>query len=152
MRNLALILGALAFLSGCGSGGGESGSDEVTVDLVEQNGSGQSGTVVLTADGEKTTVAITLDNPPAAPQPAHIHKGTCSELDPTPAHGLENVVDGESNTVVDKPLNDLRDEEFAVNVHKSGMEIDVYVACGEIGSGSGETETETGDDGYGRGY
>jgi hypothetical protein len=30
------------------------------------------------------------------------------------------------------------------------MEIDVYVACGDIGSGSGETET--GDDGYGRGY
>jgi hypothetical protein len=146
MRNLALILGALAFLSGCGSGGGESGSDEVTVDLVEQNGSGQSGTVVLTADGEKTTVAITLENPPAAPQPAHIHKGSCSELDPTPAHGLENVVDGESTTMVDMALEELRGQDYAVNVHKSGMEVDVYVACGDIGSGSGETET--GGDGY----
>jgi len=150
MRNLALILGALAFLSGCGSGDGESGSGEVTVDLVEQNGSGQSGTVVLTADGEKTTVAITLDNPPAAPQPAHIHKGRCAELDPTPAHGLENVVEGESTTVVPKPLEELRGADFAVNVHKSATEVDVYVACGEIGSGSGETET--GGDGYGRGY
>jgi hypothetical protein len=139
MRKLALILGALAFLSGCGSGDGESGSDEVKVDLVEQNGSGQSGAVVLTADGEKTTVAITLDGPSAAPQPAHIHKGSCADLDPTPAHGLENVVDGKSTTVVDEPLEELRAEDYAVNVHKSAMEVNVYVACGDIGTGVGET-------------
>jgi hypothetical protein len=145
MRNLALILAALAFLTGCGSGGGESGSDEVVVDLEEQNGSGESGTATLTTDGEKTKVAIALDNPSTAPQPAHIHKGSCAELDPTPAYGLENVVGGKSTTTVDRPLDELRDGDYAINVHKSAEKLDVYVACGDVGSGSG-------DGTYGGGY
>jgi hypothetical protein len=145
MRNLALILAALAFLTGCGSGGGESGSDEVVVDLEEQNGSGESGTATLTTDGEKTKVAIALDNPSTAPQPAHIHKGSCAELDPTPAYGLENVVGGKSTTTVDRPLDELRDGDYAINVHESAEKLDVYVACGDVGSGSG-------DGTYGGGY
>jgi hypothetical protein len=145
MRNLALILAALAFLSGCGSGDGESGSDEVVVDLEEQNGSGESGTATLTTDGEKTKVVIALENPSTAPQPAHIHEGSCKELDPTPAYGLENVVGGKSTTTVDRPLDELRDGGHAINVHKSADELDVYVACGDFGSGSG-------DGGYGGGY
>lgn len=146
MRNVALILAALSFLGGCGSGdgGGEGGSGEVTVDLAEQNGSGESGTVTLTADGEKTKVVIALENPPAVPQPAHIHKGSCEDLDPNPAYGLENVVDGNSSSEVDVPLDELRDDDFAINVHKSGDKIEVYVACGDLGT--------NGSDGYGGGY
>jgi hypothetical protein len=134
MRNVALILAALAFLGGCGSGDGESGSGEVTVDLAEQNGSGESGTVTLTADGEKTKVVIALENPAAVPQPAHIHKGSCDDLDPNPAYGLENVVDGESTTVVEAPLETLQGDAYAINVHKSAAKLDVYVACGNLGS------------------
>ena len=144
MRNLALILAALAFLSGCGSGDGESGSDEVVVDLQEQNGSGESGTATLTTDGEKTKVVIALENPSTASQPAHIHEGSCKELDPTPAYGLENVVGGKSTTMVDRPLEELRDD-YAINVHKSATELDVYMACGDLGSGSGDRS-------YGGGY
>ena len=148
MRNLALILAALAFLSGCGSGGGESGSDEVVVDLAEQNGSGESGTATLTTDGEKTKVVIALENPSTAPQPAHIHKGSCKELDPTPAYGLENVVDGASTTVVDEALEELRDADYAINVHKSASQLDVYVACGDVGS----RDSGSGNGDYGGGY
>lgn len=145
MRNLALILAALAFLSGCGSGDGESGSDEVVVDLQEQNGSGESGTATLTTDGEKTKVVIALENPSTASQPAHIHEGSCKELDPTPAYGLANVVGGKSTTMVDRPLEKLRDADYAINVHKSALELDVYIACGDLGSGSGNRS-------YGGGY
>jgi hypothetical protein len=145
MRNLALILAALAFLTGCGSGGGESGSGEVVVDLTEQNGSGESGTATLTTDGEKTKVVIALDNPATVPQPAHIHEGSCADLDPNPAYGLDNVIAGKSTTLVDRPLGELRDRDYAINVHKSAAQLDVYVACGEFGSGSG-------DGGYGGGY
>jgi hypothetical protein len=145
MRNLALILAALAFLTGCGSGGGESGSGKVVVDLMEQNGSGESGTATLTTDGEKTKVVIALDNPSTAPQPAHIHEGSCAELDPTPAYALDNVVEGSSTTVVDEPLDRLRDRDYAINVHKSADQLDIYIACGDLGSGSG-------DGGYGGGY
>lgn len=134
MRNVALILVALAFLAGCGSGDGESGSGEVTVDLAEQNGSGESGTVTLTADGEKTKVVIALENPAAVPQPAHIHKGSCDDLDPSPAYGLEIVVDGASTTVVDAALETLQRDAYAINVHKSAAKLDVYVACGNLGS------------------
>jgi hypothetical protein len=148
MRNLVLILAALAFLSGCGSGDGESGSDEVVVDLEEQNGSGESGTATLTTDGEKTKVVIALENPSTAPQPAHIHEGSCAELDPTPAYGLENVVGGKSTTTVDRPLDELRDGDYAINVHKSADEVDVYVACGDMGSG----DPGSGNGDYGGGY
>jgi hypothetical protein len=72
MRTVAPCFIALVALSGCGGGGGTSGSDELSVDLAEQNGSGESGTATLTADGEKTKVVIALENPPADPQPAHI--------------------------------------------------------------------------------
>lgn len=152
MRNATLILAALALISGCGGGYGESGSGEVTVDLAEQTDSGQTGTVMLTADGENTTVVIALDNPTSVPQPAHIHMGTCAKLDPTPAYGLENVVRGKSTTVVNEELGALRDQNYAINVHKSGAEFDVYVACGDIGSGSGGTGMETDDGGDGRSY
>jgi hypothetical protein len=145
MRNLALILAALAFLTGCGSGDGESGSGEVVIDLKEQNGSGESGTATLTTDGEKTKVVIALDNPSAVPQPAHIHEGSCAELDPNPAYGLENVVSGMSTTMVDRPLEELRDDDYAINVHESAEKLDAYVACGDVGSGNG-------DGTYGGGY
>ena len=42
-------------------------------------------------------------------------------------------------------LEQLRDGDFAVNVHKSGTEVEVYVACGNLGS-------DGSDGGYGGGY
>ena len=147
MRNLALIVGALALLAGCGSGNG----DEATVSLAEQNGSGQPGEVVLSrVDDSTTRVEISIGSPPGNdPQPAHIHKGSCEDLDPNPAYGLENVVDGSSSSEVEVSLDELRDGAFAVNVHKSAAEVDVYVACGNIGSAAAGTNTDS-DDGYGR--
>jgi hypothetical protein len=151
MRLLAMGVVALALLAGCGSDNG--GSDEATVDLSAQNGSDESGTVTLTADGDKTKVVISLDNAPSGiPQPAHIHKGSCKQLDPNPAYGLQNVVNGESTSEVDEPLDELQNEDYAVNVHKSGADLKTYVSCGDIGSGSGEMGTTTNDGGYGSGY
>ena len=144
MKYLALPALALALLAGCGGDNG-GGSNEATVDLSEQSTSGESGTATLTAEGDKTKVVISLDNAPSGvPQPAHIHKGSCEDLDPTPAYGLENVMDGKSTTEVDEPLDELRDEDYAINVHKSGTDLKTYVACGDIGSGSGSS-TDTGN-------
>ena len=47
------------------------------------------------------------------------------------------------------PLDELRDGEFAINVHKSAAALRIYVACGDIGSGAGGTQTETDSGGYG---
>jgi hypothetical protein len=107
-----------------------------TVELAEQNDSGVSGTATITptaVDEFKVTIEVTGGEDGVA-MPAHIHRGTCADLDPTPEHPLENVVDGRSETDVSASPVDLVTGEFAVNVHKSAEEADVYVACGDIPS------------------
>jgi hypothetical protein len=133
---LALVL---LLAAGCGSGSNSSGSGEMTVDLTAQNGSGETGTATLTKEGDKTKVVLDLQSPSATmgsePQPAHIHKGSCADLDPTPAYALADVKDGRSTSTVDVKLDVLRQGAFAINVHKSAAKIQTYVACGEIGTG-----------------
>ena len=81
--------------------------------------------------------------------PAHIHLGTCSELDPNPAFPLTDVAlaSGESGaeadsaaaipversrTTVDATLEDLRIGGYAINIHESVEEIGTYIACGNL--------------------
>jgi hypothetical protein len=106
---------------------------EIAVDLAEQNGSGQSGTATFSVNDDGTLhVSIELSPPGAEPQPAHIHEGTCADLNPEPAYALEDVADGRSETDVDVSLDDLALMSYAVNVHESAAQADVYVACGDI--------------------
>jgi hypothetical protein len=102
--------------------------------LAAQNGSGELGTVTLTAVGDKTRVDLALANAPTdVPQPAHVHAGSCATLDPKPKYPLTTVVDGMSTTMLDVPMSQLVAGGLAVNVHKSTKEIPVYVTCGELG-------------------
>ena len=77
-------------------------------------------------------VSIQLSGGSAEPQPAHIHEGSCADLNPQPAFPLTNVVDGSSETDVQLSLDELALESYAINVHKSEAEADTYVACGDI--------------------
>jgi hypothetical protein len=136
-----VLLGA-----GCGSSDSSESespsSGEVVVTLEEQNGSAESGTATLTAEGDRTRVVLEVQSksatPVATPQPAHIHKGSCDELDPTPAYGLNDVQAGKSTSTVDAKLTDLRNGDFAINVHESAEKIESYVACGVVGMGDGK--------------
>jgi hypothetical protein len=88
--------------------------------------------------------------------PAHVHKGTCAQLDPNPAYPLDNVgprltdddkmpdtedIKGSltanpveySQTEIDVSLDDLLKESYAINVHESDQNIATYIACGDIG-------------------
>ena len=144
-KGTCVIAGVLLVLAaGCGSGsnssaGAPSDNGTVTVNLGEQNGSGESGTARLTAVGDRTKVVLDLRNPSAMmaseTQPAHIHKGSCAKLDPTPAYPLTDVQDGKSTSTVAVKLDDLRSGAFAINVHKSATELESYVACGDVGTG-----------------
>ncbi|HEX9351518.1 MAG TPA: hypothetical protein VF877_09630 [Gaiellaceae bacterium] len=111
----------------------------MTVTLSEQNGSGESGKATLTAEGARTKVVLNLQGKSAtaaaAPQPAHIHRGSCNKLDPTPAYGLTDAKRGTSTSTVDAKLDDLRKGSYAINLHKSAADIKTYVACGDIGKG-----------------
>lgn len=105
----------------------------LTIDLGAQNNSGETGTATLTPEGQKTKVVIEMSNAPAGVvQPAHIHAGTCDNLDKAPKWKLEPVKDGKSTTMVPVSLATILKDKTAINVHKSPTEIQVYVACGDI--------------------
>ena len=105
----------------------------LTLDLQEQNDSGITGEVEFspTSEGE-VEVEIELDGSEGGPHPAHIHPGSCADLDPTPAFPLTDVVDGRSETTVDVDISELTAQEYAVNVHESAENADVYVACADV--------------------
>ncbi len=153
----ALLLVPLFVIAACG--GGDDGvedanpsdgttDDVVTVELAEQSGSGESGTATLTAIGGQTRVVLELTNPTTDSQPAHIHEGSCGPaLNPEPLHGLLNVTQGRSETVVQRPLSELTAGGLAINVHESNDALEVYVACGNLPGGTDTTAT-TDEDGY----
>src|SRR5918996_3333137 len=94
---------------------------------------------VMALFGGRASIARAQD---AAAHPAHIHEGTCDELDPNPAFPFSNVsgeflngdtptagdevgaseesltVEG-STTTVDVSLDDLLASNYAINVHES---------------------------------
>src|SRR5438046_3157605 len=93
----------------------------VRITLIDENGSGEDGSAQLTDQGDGTTKVelLMLNAPEGAQQPAHIHKGSCTTLDPNPAYPLETVKEGKSTTIVKVSLADLTKEKYAINVHKS---------------------------------
>ena len=134
VRIASLLVVALATvaLAACGGDDDEAGGDDVTVELAEFDGSGQTGTATLTADGEQTRVVIAVDSPLSDSQPAHIHEGTCDDLTPEPAYGLPNVTAGSSDSTVDVSLDTLTDGDYAINLHMSDDDLATYTSCGEI--------------------
>jgi hypothetical protein len=110
------------------------GGTSVTIKMMPQNSSGESGTAVLTqaADGVHVVVSLT-GGPKDTPQPTHIHMGTCAKLNPAPKYPLSNTVNGKSTSVVpNAKLSDLLSGTYAINVHKSATDIATYVSCGDI--------------------
>ena len=131
-RTLALV--AVLVLVGCGgegNGEGAGAARALTLDLAAQNGSGQSGTAQLTADGDKTRVVVELANPPEVAQPSHVHEGTCDEVGDVVAP-LENVVAGRAESIVDMSLAALQRGGLIIHAHKSEAEYDTSVACAQI--------------------
>jgi len=106
----------------------------LTVKMAAQNDSKETGSVKLTPQGaDKTKVDISLKGAPkGTPQPAHIHEGSCANLNPKPKQGLTNVVNGKSSTVVPMGISELTGGNLAINVHKSADDLKTYVSCGDI--------------------
>jgi hypothetical protein len=147
LAGTAVAVVAMIVAAGCGGDAASSAS----VKLREQGGSGQTGTAMFASDGRATTVVVELSNPPALPQPSHIHMGTCESPNPQPAFPLDHVVGGRAETTIGASLEELQGgESFYVNVHESEAEIETVVACGDIDA-TGATLDEGGGRGYGGG-
>jgi hypothetical protein len=131
---LALAWVLAGTVAGCGSGSDDQagGDAALTVELAEQNGSGQAGTATFTLrDGGGTRILLELTNPPLKPQPAHVHDGSCDDLG-DPVVALANVVGGRSETDTDLSLDELEGDGLVIHAHKSESEYDVSVACAPV--------------------
>ena len=119
------------------------------------------GSVVALAALSLLSPAMAAQDDEAEVHPAHIHSGTCAELgdvvapltdvahigaDAERTGATSSIPVKTSMTVVEMPLQEIIDGGHAINVHLSPDEIDVYIACGDIGGvvtmDEGEEETE----------
>ena len=86
--------------------------------------------------------------------PAHIHLGTCEELDPSPTFPLADVARMASEsgaaaaipversvTTVDAMLEELRTGGYAINIHQGADDIGTYVACGNLNGARDDSGT-----------
>ncbi len=98
-----------------------------------QNGSKQNGTGSIKAVGGGVWVKVAVFNEPkGASEPAHIHVGPCSKLNPKPWKVLSNVKNGTSITVVKGiTIDQLKKGHYSVNVHDA-KNLKNYVSCGDI--------------------
>lgn len=113
----------------------EAMTNEMKVNLNEENNSGESGTATLKEENGKTTVTVSLTGfTKDVVQPAHIHVGSCPGVGAV-KYPLTNVVNGKSVTVLGVTLVDFKKLlPLSVNVHKSAASIATYTSCGELPS------------------
>ena len=108
----------------------------------------------MAISGDRTPGAVAADDA-SPPHPAHIHQGTCDDLDPTPAYPLADLTlapaaatPGTANatvaipvamsvTTLDIPLAELLASPYVINIHESAEEFAEDLACGAIGGEPG---------------
>jgi hypothetical protein len=116
----------------------------ITIELEEQNASGQAGTATLRRRGNRAfEVAIEMSPPakfPGGAQNAHIHNVTCADYAAmtdfnkqlaTVVDWLSSLSKGSSTTKVEVPLAERATGAYAINVHEQNAPYTV-VACGNI--------------------
>jgi hypothetical protein len=115
----------------------------LTVNLLEQNNSKETGTATISENNGQLTVVLNMTGAPkGVAQPAHIHSGSCAELGDI-KYPLNTPTNGVSTTTIDNlTITDLLGAPMAINVHKSTTQPNIYVACGDIlysapGTGTG---------------
>lgn len=105
---------------------------ELKLTFTQLNDSGVTGTTTLYDAGNRTIVDIDVKNT-GANHPAHIHKGTCSQLEAKPSFDLTSVhEDGKSRSVVNASLDDLIAGGYAIDLHLSPTELGTLIVCAGI--------------------
>jgi Cu/Zn superoxide dismutase len=143
MRVAAVLVFALALHVGF-SPSADAQGQSTTLSLASQNNSGITGTAVITElPGGKMRVEIRANGAGAGPQPAHIHDGTCANLNPAPKFTLTSLTNGTSTTEVAGSIRDLTASPHAIHLHKAPDELPVYVACADLKADGGASGQPT---------
>ena len=102
-----------------------------TIQLLEENDSGQTGTATLTPVGNQTWVDI--DVTPGISGIQHVHVGSCgTDTLGGVVYDLGTIgADGTSSTLLDVPMADLQTGGFAINLHDA-TDPSIYTSCGNI--------------------
>jgi hypothetical protein len=104
----------------------------VLIALDELNDSGQSGWAKLAAKGDDTEIILSLSPGVMVSNLVHVHSGPCGESLSGVVHGLTNITDGMSTTLLEGvSLASLLTGDFAINAHNAD-DPSVYTACGNI--------------------
>ena len=107
------------------------GGKFVSLDLHEENGSGQSGRVSLVDRGNDTEVVLTLSPGAMESKLAHLHFGQCPDLGDL-AFGLSNLNPRMSNTLLKGvSLDTLRTGDFGIN-HHNAQDKSISTTCGSV--------------------
>ena len=107
-----------------------------TLNLAPGSDSGITGTATITqTTPNRLRVEIRATGAGAGPQAAHIHQGSCAQLNPAPVFSLATVANGASTTEVDGTLQQLTASPHAIHMHRSADELAVNVACADVQMG-----------------
>jgi plastocyanin len=106
--------------------------DTITIDLAEDNDSGQTGRALLTPRRENTEVWLFLSEGEMESSAAHIHSGQCGDTLGGVEYPLTNIENGTSGTLVEGvTVASLLTGGFAVNTHNA-QDSSIYTACGNL--------------------
>ena len=138
-------------LTGCSSSASSSSSatpspsGQVSLTLTQLNNSGVNGTATITPINDKQIkVEITVTGQPdGSYEPAHIHQGTCANLNPTPQFFLTDsgtatnggqlwLQNGKASVIVNTTMAEIQSTPHAINLHLSPTNLPHYMACGDI--------------------
>jgi hypothetical protein len=130
---------AVMLLAGCSFGGEDDESSAFEeADFVVNLDDGATtefdeglGAVALTRRGRRTLVEIEVESPRAASQQAEIRRGNCQSIDTAITYALQPVADGRSETVVNAPLDVLKNG-YMVMVHDVPAETRLGGICADL--------------------
>ena len=106
----------------------------MTINMGAQNGSKQDGQAWLKDTPGGLWVKVMVHNEPrGASEPAHIHVGPCSKLNPAPVKLLSNIVHGNSvTTLKGVTIAWIKKGHYAINAHQGSANLKRYVSCGDL--------------------
>ncbi|MDH2909969.1 MAG: hypothetical protein PXZ07_07670 [Candidatus Eremiobacteraeota bacterium] len=123
---------ATAFLALSLAGAALAAPTHLTVTIASLNHSGEHGSATLVQSKAGVLVTVHLIGNKAA-QPTHIHAGTCGNINAAPEWPLNSTVNGVSTTLVSGvTISQMLASHYAINIHKSLLDLKDYVACGNI--------------------